>query len=86
MKNTLIPILLGILIILSGVAIAYKAEIKEFSDNANALQEYIMEKIKSLSSQKQEDFNNFKELKIEDKLLRALELNKDQESDKEIIS
>ena len=74
MSNKLIIILLGILIILSSLAIAYKEEIKEFSNNA--IQEYIIEQIQTLSQEKQEDFNKFKSLSIENKFQKALELNK----------
>jgi len=74
MSNKLIIILLGILIILSSIAIAYKEEIKEFSNNA--IQEYVIKQIQTLSQEKQEDFNKFKSLSIENKFQKALELNK----------
>lgn len=74
MSNKLIIILLGILIILSSLAIAYKEEIKQFSNNA--IQEYVIKQIQTLSQEKQEDFNKFKSLSIENKFQKALELNK----------
>ncbi|MEK6811599.1 MAG: hypothetical protein AABX96_03760 [Nanoarchaeota archaeon] len=74
MKNKLIIIILGILIILSSIAIAYKEEIKQFSNNA--IESYILEKIQTMPQEKQDDFNTFKSLSIENKFKKALEINK----------
>jgi len=48
--------------------------VKEFSNNA--IQEYVIKQIQTLSQEKQEDFNKFKSLSIENKFQKALELNK----------
>lgn len=77
MKNKIV-ILLIIIIILSGVTLSYKEEIKEFSDNI--VQNYILEKIHNLPKEQQEDFDNFRELKIEDKLLKSWEINQGENS------
>jgi len=61
------------IIILSSIAFAYKEEIKQVSEEA--IQEYIIEKINYLGEDQQREFNEFKELSIEDKLLRSWELN-----------
>ena len=79
MKNKLVIILLGILIILSSIAIAYKEEIKQFSNNA--IESYILEKIQTLSQEKQDDFNTFKSLSIENKFQKAIEISKQNKQD-----
>ena len=81
MKNKVFFILLGILIFLSGITIAYKEEIKQFSENA--IQNYIIEQIQTMSQEKQEDFKVFSELKIENKFQKAWELNKIDNKDEE---
>lgn len=72
MKNRLIIILLGALIILSSLTIAYQEEIQQVSKD---VQEYVIQKIQTLSTDQQKDFEEFKELPIEDKISRSLELN-----------
>lgn len=79
-KSKLVIFILGILIILSSIAIAYKEEIKQFSNSA--IQEYIIEKIQTLSQEKQDDFNTFKSLSIENKFKKAIEINKLENLDK----
>ena len=49
-------------------------EIKQFSNNT--IESYIIEKIQTLSQEKQDDFNTFKSLSIENKFQKAIELNK----------
>ena len=81
MKNKVFFIILGILIFLSSITIAYKEEIKQFSENA--IQNYIIEQIQTMSQEKQEDFKVFSELKIENKFQKAWELNKIDNKDEE---
>ena len=59
---------------MSSIAIAYKEEIKQFSNNA--IESYILEKIQTMPQEKQDDFNTFKSLSIENKFKKALEINK----------
>lgn len=73
MNNRLVILLLGALVILSSIAIAYKEEIKDFSQTA--IEDYILKQIQTLPESNQEEFKVFKELSIEDKLLRSWELN-----------
>ncbi len=76
MKAKLIVILLGVLIILTSLAIAYREEIKEFSENT--MDDYIIEQIQTMPEEQQKEFEEFRELKIEDKLLKSWNINKKQ--------